>query len=221
LRDQKIVEVEIAESVVERVMKWTRNLAFFVGIPLILLVGALTVWGIKSFADFQKIIATKQADVERELSDVILREYMHHVLLGQSLGGENALSLLESGLASYFPCSFKGDPRFAPSISGGDWNLKNTRKITELDLQDTAVRFSKAIPVWGGVFWELRENLGRDTADGLLLKTWFALASQKKLTDLQIPSRFASVLLETAGKHEAGQHSARIRSILSSRGFQW
>ncbi len=66
-RDQKIVEVEIAESVVERVMKWTKNLAFFVGIPLVLLVGALTVWGIKSLTDFQKIITTKQADVEREL----------------------------------------------------------------------------------------------------------------------------------------------------------
>jgi hypothetical protein len=168
----------------------------------------------------QGIIAHYDPDIHRMVvdaqhandQDVILREYMHYVL--QNLGRENAFSLLETGLASYFPCSFKGDPLFAPSVSTrGEWNIKNTRKITELAPV-------KAIPVWGGVFWELRENLGRDTADGLLLKTWIALASQK-LTDQQTPGRFASKLLGIDGKHEAGQHSARIRSILSSRGFQW
>ena len=158
--------------------------------------------------------------------DLVLRPYMHHILHNFLKEGDrtrkvpSSLDLLESGLAAYFPCSFKGNPHFAPSVPHSEyWNLKNDTKITDLDLANPYAKFGEAIPIWGGVFWELRDTIGQETADKILLKTWVALASRDDLAREQVASQFASVLLDIDTKEEAGQNSAQIKRILTNRGF--
>ncbi len=159
--------------------------------------------------------------------DLVLRPYMHHVLNHILEEGDrtrkvpSSLDLLESGLAAYFPCSFKGNPHFAPSVPRSEyWNLKNDNKITDLDLAGPYAKFREAIPIWGGVFWELRDTIGQDTADKLLLKTWVVLVSRNDLAREKLASQFASALLDIDTKDEAGQNSAQIKRILTNRGFQ-
>ena len=51
LTDQKVVEVEITESVLERITGWAKKLGFFAGIPLALLLLVLGLLGLKKYSD--------------------------------------------------------------------------------------------------------------------------------------------------------------------------
>jgi outer membrane murein-binding lipoprotein Lpp len=53
LRDQKVVELEVSEAILERVSGWAKLFGFFVALPLALLLATLTIWGVSSFADFK------------------------------------------------------------------------------------------------------------------------------------------------------------------------
>ena len=126
--------------------------------------------------------------VGKELADEydgIMRKFMHHVLfetaeeIAQHAG-------LESGLADYFPCSFKGDPKFgarAVEIFNKKYPGMFSRPyLRELDiprrfdtLEDSPESHDEG-EVWGGAFWDIRHALGKDAqgnnlADVLLLRT--------------------------------------------------
>jgi hypothetical protein len=51
LREQKLVEVETAELLAERAMKWLKTLAFFLGIPILLVIAIFSFFGIKAWSD--------------------------------------------------------------------------------------------------------------------------------------------------------------------------
>jgi len=62
--------------------------------------------------------------------DVVFREYTHHVLVTQPPEGDGRLEVslyaIESGLADYYPCSFKNSPVFGPRVGSpcgksGNW----------------------------------------------------------------------------------------------------
>jgi hypothetical protein len=70
LKDQKVVETEIAEAVVTKMSNWTKLLGFFVGIPLGLIVFLLGFLGIKSYVDLNKLVSVAREDAEQKLQRV-------------------------------------------------------------------------------------------------------------------------------------------------------
>ena len=51
LKDQKLVEIEVTEAIVNRITNWTRLLGYFAGIPLAILILVLGALGIKNYTD--------------------------------------------------------------------------------------------------------------------------------------------------------------------------
>ena len=51
-KDQKLVEVELIEAVVNRLSNWAKLFGFFVGIPVALFLALLGLLGYKTYSDF-------------------------------------------------------------------------------------------------------------------------------------------------------------------------
>src|SRR5262249_7350416 len=113
------------------------------------------------------VVASEFADDE----NLVLRQYAHHLLFKanntfvdqeQHPWGYDAI---ESGLASYFPCSFSnhewlGDKATAKAKAiEGPYNLKNNRKLNEIKIDDWVSVQLDGNEIWGGVFWEIRQSL--------------------------------------------------------------
>ncbi|MCZ6528930.1 MAG: hypothetical protein O6949_01180 [Chloroflexi bacterium] len=143
-------------------------------------------------------------------SDVLFREYSHHVL--DKVRGQIGLvgaqqDAVESGLADYFPCSYRDDPELGREVAaylrgsiGFDKmairDLKNEMRLTDLDAPHIV---QAAGEVWGGAFWEVRELLGKHTADQLLLKAWAEVPASANAEPL-----FVQRIAELAGAQKQG-----------------
>jgi hypothetical protein len=51
-KDQKVVEIEITQAIANRLLDWAKLFAFFVGIPITVLLLILGVFGIKTYNDY-------------------------------------------------------------------------------------------------------------------------------------------------------------------------
>ena len=79
-KDSKVVEIEIAAAVLERIIGWAKIFAWSVAIPATVLVAILTVAGISKFADFissvnesEKRVTEYFAKSEKQISDLVGR----------------------------------------------------------------------------------------------------------------------------------------------------
>ena len=163
--------------------------------------------------------------------DVVYREYSHHVLLAASpiesfaeLGDGGAV--VESGLADYLVCSYTGSPVlgegaanvFRERLALGDSyrsirDLANDSRFADFAAGSAAQAVGA---VWGAFFWDLRERLGAEVADPLLVRAWQATPDFGR----EPASRpFAQRLLaeaEAVGEDEA----AAVRELLRKRGLR-
>ena len=161
-----------------------------------------------------------------EFPDVALREFTHYVM-GQIKPGfewSNDIAGLESGLADYFPASFNGDPDFGKDI----WpifernygqkipnrNLKHDRSFSEVVLGPGNQHSNGN--VWGGAWWTLRDELGREAFDTLLIATWKSFDIAESAKHLNV---FPLELIKQDGALNAGQHEPAIRRVFESRGL--
>jgi hypothetical protein len=160
--------------------------------------------------------------------DLLLREYGHVALYSfhpnlnkDSRYNQNwGIFALESGLATYYPCSFGGKSLFGQLSAGHDgfapWNLQNQRNFTEFN--PTMQNFNQeGGETWGGAFWALRQALGPSTADRLLLTAWKSLRPQD--FEGSIPTAFAITLLQV-DKAEGGAGAPEIRRIFTAKGLR-
>jgi hypothetical protein len=162
-----------------------------------------------------------------EQPDVVLREFTHHVLLELKTGFDWSKDEigLESGLADYLPASFTGDPDFGKDI----WPIFERQdaglKVASRNLKNQ-LRFSKISrisphqngTVWGGAFWELREALGRETLDTLLLAAWKAVDFADYRGDLEV---FPRELVKQDAALNAGAHEKEIHRVFESRALKF
>lgn len=70
VKDRKVLEVETADAVNERVWKWAKFYASTVGTALSILAVVLGLFGIKSFADFRSALKSQQEAIERATEKV-------------------------------------------------------------------------------------------------------------------------------------------------------
>ena len=151
-------------------------------------------------------------------TDILFKEYAHLVLLSDAmhirLSDENSEVFdLEDGLTTYFPCSFNNH-----SVWG---KVSAQNKSVPFDASDlnNAFTFPASIQdrslIWGGMFWELRQRLGRDTTDTLLLRSWQSL--QPSDVSNGADAAFADTLIQQDQLLHGGQHVAVIRSVFQKR----
>ena len=69
VKDSKVIEIETAQAIAERLVGWAKTAAIFTGVPLALLVVVLTVLGISNWADFSKQINEGKKDVASKIAD--------------------------------------------------------------------------------------------------------------------------------------------------------
>jgi hypothetical protein len=128
----------------------------------------------------------------RENIDLLLRLYALHILTELSARSQrDPNQVVQSALATYFPCSFSNRPTLGFTREQAEeeekrtgipyyHNLAHHRKVTDLPKPLRGSRFGgvdvdsiwNAAHVWGGAFWALREELGAPATDRALLLAW-------------------------------------------------
>ncbi|MGA8656384.1 MAG: hypothetical protein WB586_09560 [Chthoniobacterales bacterium] len=68
IREQKVVEVETAELLAERAIKWLKAFGFFLGIPILLVVAIFSFVGVKTWSDL-KYVAEQTSELQKNLSE--------------------------------------------------------------------------------------------------------------------------------------------------------
>jgi hypothetical protein len=130
------------------------------------------------------------------------------------------LAGIESGLAAYFPCSFKGSHLFgdgAAHLAGQSvpfFDLTNTRQTHEIEKNSESVA-TAGLEVWGGAFWRLRAELGSSIADRLLWRAWSATHAGARRFDLEFMRCLSR--LDAAGYK--GRHTRQLREVFAERGI--
>jgi hypothetical protein len=69
LKDQKVVEIEIAESIANRVIRWAKLFGFATAVPLALLVLVLGWFGITKTTDLRDIAKSAEATITNIAND--------------------------------------------------------------------------------------------------------------------------------------------------------
>jgi hypothetical protein len=157
--------------------------------------------------------------------DTALREFTHHVLIGlnHEWAADVDIGGVESGLADYLPSSFLGRSDFGKDL----WpvferhnkgskvpsrNLKNNHSFAEIDMKQ--IQPHRYGTIWGGAFWELRESLGQEITDKLLLAAWKELDIEESKTSLKA---FPLAIIHQDKILESGKYSAEIRKVFQGR----
>jgi hypothetical protein len=116
--------------------------------------------------------ARDEASVLRQLA----HQYLH---IAQSESPE--YSAIESGLATYFSCSFLDHPVIGDKATQEGKtllplrDLRNDRQVDEIDLEDWVSIQNDGSEIWGAVLWQVRMLLGKQRADRLVAETWRSL----------------------------------------------
>jgi hypothetical protein len=163
-----------------------------------------------------RAFATDQAMVLRQLAHTFI--YNHEAALPW------ACLAIESGLATYLPCSFSNYPVEGDHASEAGkrvrppTDLRNRRRFDEIQLNKWPSIQGDGSGVWGGAFWQIRELLGSEEADRLLAQTWQEFSTEKQ-EDKSAYVAFASSVL---GHLRSGNDdiSARVRAVFEERGLR-
>lgn len=159
--------------------------------------------------------------------DYLRRDYTHHALstartdLWTRAQRDWTLGAIESGLAAYFPCSFKGNHLFgdgAAHIAGGTvplFDLTNVREFAEVKKTSDSIA-TTGLEVWAGAFWELRAQAGVRITDRLLWRAWSMANTNVRRSDVE----FLRCLLALDREAHKGRHATLIRDVFRARGLK-
>ena len=162
-------------------------------------------------------------------TDALFRQYTHRALQSNSDWRSVTVQELavESGLADYFPCSYKDNPLFGERLvhvfrhyPGYEYKralrtMDNERKFTET-ANDTDPH--SVGEIWSGAFWEIRARLGQSAADKVLYSTWMAMQPFKGATSFN--SSFAKALIEAARALPNGNQDDDVATVFRRRKFK-
>jgi hypothetical protein len=152
----------------------------------------------------------------------VLRQFAH-TLLAPSEKPSPDYYAIESGLATYFPCSFTNYPMLgdkaspAGKVISPPQDLRKHRRFAEIHLRDWTSVQNDGSEVWGGALWEIRQLLGSEVADPLIASTWQAFSPVKGESAYV---SFANRLLANSGSIEGGRHREHVREIFQGRGLR-
>lgn len=153
----------------------------------------------------------------------VLRQFAHNLLLASGKPfPDYDKDAIESGMATYLPCSFADNPMLGEKASAAakalypPQDLRKRRKFAEIRLADWGSVQNDGSEVWGGALWDIRQLLGREAADRLITNAWQAFAPTKKGNAYV---SFANNLLANSKSIEGGRYTEQVRKIFQERGL--
>lgn len=153
----------------------------------------------------------------------VLRQLAHQPLSIRSTKPSEYLAV-ESGLATYFPCSFADHPKMGDQATAAGkkvyppQDLLNHRRFSEIQLDQFASVENDGSEVWGAAFWELRQLLQQKDADQVLAKTWQTIGPREGQLD-GFYAGFVESLVETSRSIDNGSKVEAVRAIFARRGI--
>jgi hypothetical protein len=151
----------------------------------------------------------------------VLRQLAHEVF-GPSGKPPRDYFAIESGLATYFPCSFTNHPMLADRASDAGkaifppQDLRKPRKFAEIDIRNWNSVQNDGSEVWGGALWDIRQLLGANAADRLIATTWQAFVPERGPAYVS----FANNLLANSKSIEGSKYTEQLREIFNGRGLR-
>ena len=166
---------------------------------------------------------------------MVFREFGHHVLIrGLSfdyLKKHNmVLAAIETGLVSYFACSYQNDPMLgrAQTPSDGQKDTSSGRAMIDLEngkslssaasIKESDYRAMGDIGVaWGGVFWDIRKSIGAELADQIIFAAWRSLPPPDK--NPSYPTEMERRILSQVRTKMGEEKEREIRELFVKRGL--
>jgi len=153
----------------------------------------------------------------------VLRQFAHAFLAPAGTPSWDYFAI-ESGMASYFPCSFVNHPMLGDEASDAGksilppQDLRKRRRFAEIKLQQWESVQNDGSEIWGGALWQVRQLLGRERSDRLIADTWRAFAPENEKGKTYVS--FANDLLANATSIDDGKYTARIQGVFEQRGLR-
>src|SRR5262249_30771134 len=124
---------------------------------------------------------------------------------------------IEAGLALYLVCSHNDRPllglislsKMSAPVSSSNWaeDLRNNQKVSDI-VPPTPPQLAGL--AWGGAMWEIRQALGREAVDRVIIGAWRGLnVCQEGPVAAEFTSRFLSALRP--------DDQRKVKSILRGR----
>ena len=152
---------------------------------------------------------------------MVLRQFTHAMLTPIETASWD-YSAIESGVASYFPCSFTNRPVVGDKASAAGkailppQDLRKQRLFSAIDLGQWESIQNDGSEIWGGALWQIRQLLGQESADRLIADTWRGFSPEKEKAYLS----FVNDLLANAAAI-GDANPAGIRAVFERRGLQF
>jgi hypothetical protein len=97
-------------------------------------------------------------------------------------------------------------------------NLLNSRRFSEIQLEQFVSVQNDGSEIWGAAFWEIRELLLQEDADHLLAKRWRAFGPRNSQT-ASVYASFVDSLVENSKGVGDGSQVEAVRAIFVRRGI--
>jgi hypothetical protein len=152
----------------------------------------------------------------------VLRQFAHELLAPAGTPSWDYFAI-ESGAASYFPCSFANHPMVGDEASDAGksvlppQDLRKHRRFAEIELRQWDSVQNDGSEIWGGALWQVRQLLGPERADRLIADTWHALSTGAGNGNAYVA--FANKLLANSASINDGQYAPQIRAVFEQRGL--
>jgi hypothetical protein len=145
----------------------------------------------------------------------VLRQFAHDLLapLERHLG----FFAIESGVASYFPCSFTNHPMLGDGASDAGksilrpQDLRKRRGVSEIQLRRWESVQNDGSEIWGGALWQISGLLGPERADRLIADTWHAFSLEETKGKAYVS--FVNHLLTNSASIDEGKHTDQVRAV--------
>lgn len=170
------------------------------------------------------VVNTKYAP-QIDISSVALREYGHRVfysfhqyddLTAREPASLWSIAAIESGLVTYFACSYLDRGVFDPSHTENRMDLTKKPTFAEFVPRDASALVAGS-KVWGSMYWEIRGLVGKELADQRLFATW---ASWKPEMQGDESIAFAKRLVETFEKSDGKELANRVKKSFILRNLK-
>lgn len=135
--------------------------------------------------------------------------------------GDDAYGLC-IGISDYLTSSYLDNPKIGSVVAKIYQFDRPYLRILENQISYHEVENGKRrepheiFEVWGGAFWAIRQAVGRDKFDPILVSTWKTFNSSQKQG---IPKSFLSHLLEQTDAKLSAEQATRVRTEFDVRGF--
>jgi hypothetical protein len=153
----------------------------------------------------------------------VLRQFAHELLSPTGTAPWDFFAI-ESGVASYFPCSFTNHPMLGDGASDAGksilspQDLRKRRGVSEIQLRQWESVQNDGSEIWGGALWQIRELLGAERADRLIADTWHAFSFEETKGKAYVS--FVNHLLTNSAAIDQGKYTAQIRAVFDERGVR-